>query len=160
VVVELPDQNCHHDLAVLQVISEHIDHQNLGKVRRWCLKKIAAETESLPTPARLQKRQPSATATRLAAVATAALEDSSAAVVLEDRSAAAALGGSSSLHRPARLQKRQPSATATRLAAVATAALGGSSTLDNDDSDDSHATGHFERDVHDTFHAEKMHRDT
>mmetsp|Transcript_33872 Transcript_33872/g.76131 ORF Transcript_33872/g.76131 Transcript_33872/m.76131 type:complete len:148 (-) Transcript_33872:698-1141(-) len=112
VVVELPDQNCHHDLAVLQVLSEHIDHQNLGKVRRWCFVRssFAVGTESLPTPSHLQKWQ--------------------------------------------------PSATATRLAAVATAALGGSSTLDNDDSDDSHATGHFERDVHDTFHAEKMHRDT
>ena len=129
-VVELFDPNRRHDLTVRRVISEHIDRQmrSLGEARRWSsvrpspairifaktTKKIAAGTERLPTPSRLHKRNPSATAARLAAAA----------------------------------------------AVAAVAVLGDSSIPDNDDFDDSHATGRSEREVHgSTLHAEKMHSD-
>ena len=63
-VVELFDPNRRHDLTVRRVISEHIDRQmrSLGEARRWSstirifaktTEKIAAGTESLPTPSRL-----------------------------------------------------------------------------------------------------------
>ena len=68
--------------------------------------------------------------------------------------------GTESLPTPSRLQKLNPSAPATRLAAAVALALGDNSTLDNDDCDDSHATGHLKRDVRDTFRAENMHSDT